>query len=317
MSAYRGYLEAQRYLSSKAMDMKILARAFTRLPNLETLQVDYRNLAIGSLELIDAFGRFKAKDLVTCNCEYVLPTLFQALSSSRTKFKIFKLGPVSDDDEVSYDNGGDLSEALRADSSLVPLSHAELPSRATTSNPDSIIVDALSKTFSTSYSNTDIYWNALVKLRELRIGELCIPSSDPADLVHVSAAIRMIIKSAPEIETVVVELIDVVYGMPKPCLTATFPTYPLKRLRVFKISDFKTTVSALTTFFRHHRRSLVEVKLEGVDIEHSDWSSALLQLRTIKFCSLKLFALSGCDSSESDLEVQDYILRETDEDPLL
>ena len=310
MSAYRSYIEAQRYLSSKDTDVKILSRAFTRLPNLETLRLAYANLAIGSLEMVDAFGRFVARDLVTCDCEYALPTLFRALFCSRTKFKIFKLGPDGD-----YANGGDLSEALRVRSSLVPLSHAELPSRASTSAPDRIIVDALSKTFPAS--NVQVCKGALGQLRELRIGKIYLCGSEVAELSRVTAAIHMMIKSAPDIETIVIHIFGLSYAMPNPSLTAIIPKYPLGNLRMLEVSDHETRLVALTGFFSYHRKSLVTVKFSGVNIGSSDWSTALVHLRTINFACLELFTLTFCDGQEEDLEVQDYILKKADEDPLV
>lgn len=313
MSAYRSYIEAQRYLSSKATDVKILARAFTRLPNLETLHLDYWNHAVGSLELIDAFGRFVAADLVTLNCEYVLPTLFRALSSSRTKFKVFKLGPDYESD-FHYSHGADLSTASRARASLVPLSHAELSSRASTSNPDRITVDALSKTFRAS--NDEICRSALINLRELRIGEMTICNSD-AELSRFTAAIKMMIASATDIEEIVFKEIDLNHRGSRPSLTAMIPTYPLRNLRVLEVYNYQTTLRALTDFFRHHRRSLVNVELESVRIVDSDWSIALVRLREIDFACLELFTLHCCDEQEEQLGVQDYILKESDEDPLV
>ncbi|CAF9935069.1 MAG: hypothetical protein ALECFALPRED_006233 [Alectoria fallacina] len=310
MSAYRSYIEAQRYLSSKATDVKILSRAFTRLPNLETLRLAYANLAIGSLEMVDAFGRFVARDLVTFDCEYALPTLFRALFCSRTKFKIFKLGPDGD-----YAHGGDLSEAVRVRSSLVPLSHAELPSCASTSTPDRIIVDALSKTFLSP--NVEICKGALSQLRELRIGKIFFCGSEVPELSRVTTAIRMMIKSAPDIETIVIHIFGLFYEMPKPSLTATIPESPLGNLRVLEVSDHETKLPALTRFFRHHQESLVKVKFSGVNIGSSDWSTALVHLRTINFACLELFTLTCCDGQEEELEVQDYISKKTDEDPLV
>lgn len=313
MSAYRSYIEAQRYLSSEATDVKILARAFTRLPNLEILRLDWWNFAIGSLELMDAFGRFLAEDLVTCDCEYALPTLLRALSSSRTKFKVFKLGR---DDGIPYANGGDLSKASRARSSIVPPSRAELPRFASTSNPDTISVDALSKTFHISNHNT--CWGALSGLCELSIGEMIFNRSDVnnvSELSRVAAAIRMMI-DLTHVETLVIRQISLFHNESKLSLTDTIPVH-WKAIRVLEISWFEATLPALTGFFGYYQKSLVKVILDSVTINESGWSTALVQLRTFDFACLEFFTLSWCDDDECELQVQDYIVKKTDVDPLV
>lgn len=297
--AYRSYIEAQRYLS-RGEDVSVLARAFTNLPNLETLHLDHGNLAVGSLELMNAFGRFVTDELVTYDCKYSLPTLIRALSFSRTKFKIFKLGPGKD---PHYANGRDLSETSRARSSIASLAHEE---------PRRITVDAFTDTFCATYD--DHCHRALSMLRELRIGDISVCSSDVAAL---TSAIHMMIESAPDIETIVINDIDLHHTQPRPSLTTTIPTYPLHKLRVLDVSNYETEIPALIDFFRHHRTSLVEVKLDSVSICSNDWSTALMRLRTINFVCLELFTLNWCDEQEEKLEVQEYILRKTDADPLV
>lgn len=92
MLAYRSCIEMQRLLSSNALDVTLLSKAFSQLPHLGTLHVDISATRIGSAELIHALATFKAEDLVTCDCRYTLPVLIEALAASAIKIKIFKLG---------------------------------------------------------------------------------------------------------------------------------------------------------------------------------------------------------------------------------
>ena len=311
MSAYRSYIEAQRLLSLKDTDVKVLARALSQLPRLEILHVDDWDTAIGSGELIRAFGAFKAGDLLSSNCQYTLPTLMKALAASPVKFKVFKLGCDDDSSYTSIAGGnGDYSAAASLARPGLPLS------KAGCSDAAKISAQALSTTF--CRENWKTCEDALSDVRELKVGEISIIQDDPPDFSKVLPALRNLMQSAQCLETVTLD--QIISFLPvdqRPIMQSVMPPRGLAMVKKLSLSHYQTTAVALSDFFRRHRHTIVHVYFDFVGITGSDWSTALVQLRNLHFSRLETFVLSCCDDQANDLQVQDYILRKTDEDPIV
>ena len=314
-SAYKNYIEQQRYRSKQAMDFRILAEVFTKFHNLETLHLDYWSLAIGSLELTNAFGRRVADDLVTLDCEYTLPTLCRALAYSETKSKIFQLEPQ---DDFRYRKHGEVSALFRLDHPYPPVAFVRPSSRTSPFNPSMRASDAMSHAL--DRVDDVIYKSTLSKLRELRIveiskshqyvdGDTIDYDSHPEEtaLSSLKPVFRMMVNSSPCIERI--------YTEGATSLTVIVPDSQLDNLRVWGIRNNQVGLPALTQLLHRYHKSLIKVNFFAVE-EWCDciWPSVLVHLRAMEFARLQVFT---CHRSEIQLEFQDYILRKTDLDPLL
>ena len=91
-AAYRAALEAQRYLTTDSLDLKILTRAFRRFPNLVKITYDPFNIVIGAREIIQNFGWLDAEHLLTCDDPHTLSTLLRALVESKVTISDFRFG---------------------------------------------------------------------------------------------------------------------------------------------------------------------------------------------------------------------------------
>lgn len=161
MSAYRSYIQMQGRLSTNALDVTILSKAFSQLPSLETLQVDLSDFTIGAVELIQAFAAFKAEDLLTFNCRHTLPVLVKSLAVSGIKIKVFELG--ADADRLYSTISCNPKDHVIAASHVTP--RLSTP-RGEDSYPAEEITRALSKVFCNAHSRVKQYQGA--KYRHLR-----------------------------------------------------------------------------------------------------------------------------------------------------
>ena len=310
MSAYCSYIEAQRFLSSKALDVKILSRAFSLLSHVEILNVDYWDTAIGSAELIHAFGAFKAQDLLTCDCRQTLPVLIRALAASSLKIKVFKLGF---DEDSSYSSiTGNVGDYSAAESLAWP--HPST-SKAVYSCPAKISTQALSTTF--CVENLYICKNALSGVLELKIGEFSVEPDDVVNLTRTLVALRNLMECAPCLESVTLEEVSSQFHaeLPIPSMGRVMPPRS-KHIKNLTIRGYETSLAFLVGFFERHP-TIVKVELHLVTITSTNWSTALTQLRTLDFTRLESFSLYFCGDEEWNLQVQDYILRKTDKDPIV
>lgn len=316
MSAYRSYIEAQRVLSLEDTDVKILARAFSQLPRLESLHVDYWDTSIGSGELTHAFGAFKAEDLLSNDCQYTLPALIKALAASIVKVKVFKLGR---DEDFSYNSIlgclGDYSAAATLARPRLPKTR-EFDSKAIYSYPTKISPQALSMTF--CGENLETCQDALKDVRKFQVGEMNVRGGDDnASVSKILAALQILMQSAQRLETVALDefSLDFLSDL-RPGLNSVLPLCGLSKIKKLSLGHYQTTVVYLSDFFRRHGCTIVKVHFDFVSITSGDWPTALVQLRNLPFPQLETFVLSYCDEEENDLQVQDYILRKTDENPI-
>lgn len=284
MSAYRSYIEAQRLLALNGLDVKILSSAFSKLPHLESLYFDFWDNAIGFAEFKYAFGEFAPRELLTYECRYTLPVLVQTLAASPAKIKVFQLGA----DEHSY--------------------------RSIFSGPATISAQALSETLCTG--NLEICKNAFSGLRELRIGEIEVQAYE---ISRVPNALRDLMQCALGLEVITLEGIysSVFNGpLPRPSLDNVMPSCGLNNIKELCIHHYDTSVVALSNLFRRNKQTIIKIDFEDILITGSDWPTALVHLRTLDLPRLEVFFISFCDGMENRLQVQDYVLKKTDRDPI-
>ena len=266
MSAYRSYIEAQRLLSLNALDVKILSRAFSQLPRLETLEFDYCNYTIGSAELIHAFGAFKAETLLNCDCRHTLPVLVQALAVSQTKIKVFKLGGDEDSYRSLYGRARDYSKAEfmtmpRHSTSMTGISY-----------PAGVLTKALSKTFGTS--NLAMCEDAFRGLREFQFGEFTNDNEDPAKFSGTLGALQNIMRCASDLEIVTLGAPWSEFSL-RPTLDSVMPSSGLYNVKEITLRRYDTTLVALCDFFRRIAYNIVKVYFVSVHVTGGDWSTAL------------------------------------------
>lgn len=311
MSAYRSYTQMQRFLSFNALDFKILSKAFSQLPHLEALLVDLSEFTIGAAELINAFGVFKAEDLLTIDCLHTLDVLVKSLAASGIKIKVFELG--ADGDHLYSRISRSPKDRSTAASLVTP--RLSTP-RGEYSYPAGEITRALSKVFCAE--NMDICMSAFRGVRELKTGEIGGEQIHNVNLSKTVAALRSLMQCVGRLEILSLGLLgsDLEPRFRKPTLDRVVPSHILNSIRELNIDAYETTIVALYDLFHRNRYTIVKVVLYNVTITGSDWSTALKHLRTLDFPRLEVFYLSFCDDVEEDLEVQDYILKKTNDDPL-
>ena len=304
IAAYERYIEEQRRLASQGTDSKILINGMRRLPQLSSITVDCLNFNIGCLELMDAFGTLKAGLSLTYDCEHLLPLIFGAMVASKATIKNFKLG---EHEEFRQDP----SQQLGAKSSLLE-SLNPAPSRGRV-RPRTISSEAL---FNTSYlADEPKGRKTLRNLRTLEISSIETNLDHGGELGETVTAIRQIIGLSPNLERVTLgEISDKASGE-MPSLQGVFGSKKLQYLQKLDMHNFDSEMDDMIDFFRRHAATLVEVRLGWMTLS-GDWSSLLIRLREVRFLRLKHFILNDCDDNEVDLEVQDYILRRTEFDPI-
>ncbi len=308
MSAYRSYIEAQRLLSLNGLDVEILSRAFSQLPRLEALALDDYDYTIGSAELVHAFGAFQAGSLLNGECRHTLSVLVQALAASQTKIKVFKLG--DDGDHYSSISGRD-GDFTKAESLTMPRQSTSTTHR---SYPVGDSAKALSRTF--RIKNSAVCEQAFRGLREFRFGAFEGNLDCLSIFSRTIGALQNIMRCAYNLEIVTLGEAES-ETFRRPTLDSVMPSASLSNVKELRLRQFDTTIVALCDFFRRNSCNIVKVDFVSVGITGSNWSTALVQLRTIEFSRLEVFTLNYCKWDEESLQVQDYILKKTDEDPLM
>ena len=310
MSTYRSYIEAQRSLSFNGLDVKLLSKAFSQLPRLETLYFDYWDTTIGAAELRHAFGEFKAQGLLTCDSTYTLPAVVQALAASSIKIRAFRLG----DDMDSYSSISGSNEDYSTAASLT-IPHPRFDDGDNDDGdgyrPPEISKLALLNTFCAK--KFDINKNAFRDLRELRIGQIGHFYDSQKSTF---AALRALMQCVPGLEILTLED-NASLDAPLPhylkgefAIEHMIPPDGLNKLKELNLQDLAVDMVALIDLFRRNRFTIVKVDLSGVAISRGDWSTALVQLRRLEFPQLEVFTID-----ESD--VKDYVLGRTDADPFV
>lgn len=311
MSAHRSYTEMQRFLSLNALDFKILSKAFSQLPHLEALLIDLSEFTIGAAELINAFGVFNAEDLLTIDCLHTLDVLVKSLAASGIKIKVFELG--ADGDHLYSSISRSPKNRLTAASLVTP--RLSTP-RSEYSYPPGEISRALSKVFCAE--NMDICMSAFRGVRELKIGDIGDGPLYNVNLSKTVAALHSLMQCVGRLEVLSLgylgaDILDPPFE--KPTLDRVVPSHVLNGIRELNIDSYETSTVVLYDLFHRNRYTIVKVVFSSVTITGSHWLAALEHLRTLDFPRLEVFYLSFCFYVEEDLEVQDYILKKTNDDP--
>ena len=312
MSAYRGYIEMQRLLSMNALDVTILSRAFSQLPNFETLQVGLWDSSIGSAEVAHAFGPFNPGDLLTFDCSHTLPVLIKALAASATKIKAFKLVGESFRSYRPMFRSVDYCWLV-----MSPLLQLLSGLMDQFSFPAGLSTRALSETFCAE--NINVCKDALRCVRELRIGSIGTEHNNPLSTSMTISALHKLMQYAQDLEVVTLDgrSVDLPGALLRHSLDTLMPSDVLNSIQELNLRWYDTTIVALCDLFRQNRYTIVKAHVHRVRITASDWSTALTQLRTIDLPRLKVFTLSYCNGLQVDLQVQDYILKKTNINPLV
>lgn len=320
MVAYRSYMEEQRFLTAKSLDVKILSRALSRFTSLEELNIDFWDKHIGARELIEAFGPFRCQGLLTQDCEYTLPVIFRALSRSTAEVKTLGLGYGAG---IAHDIDGNpnLGDAAFAGYDRFSLRHSG-PRRPEESITGSICRPGIAGI--TPHAMGKIFtWRddygckyALKRIRKLQIGNAEVLSDDRGSPLEMSMAIGALIGFAPLLETITLKGMD--GRCPKfPSFTYIFGTHHLKGLRNLDLLGYEATERFLIDFFTRHSATIVNVCLRSMKIIDSDWCSVLALLRDVNFPVLETFELDYWYEDAGSLWAQDYILHRTDKDPIV
>ena len=327
MSAYRSYIQAQRLLTLDGLDVTILSSAFAQLPRLETIHVTLCPDAIGYDELVYAFGEWDPLDLLYYDCRQTLFVLVQALAASPTKLKVFKLGDVWRP-EYYYGDYPDYYWST-AEYRFVP---GRITYPAHHSYPPSISTKALLDTF--CIENWETYSKAFRGLRELQLGDINVADVETHNLKCVPTLLRNLMQCASDLEIVSFPRIQW-----RTNLDSLMPSHGFKNLRELRLQHLQTSIATLNHLFCRIRYSIVKVELEDIDLYEDDtpknfllfrpldlsrwqvWCKALVQFRALELSRLEVFILSRCpdivQNWESSLQVQDYILKKTDKDPVV
>lgn len=315
MSAYRSYMDMQRLLSSNALDVGFLSKAFSQLPRLEALRVDLSEFTVGAAELIHAFGVLNAEDLLTIDCRHTLQVLVKSLAASGIKIKVFELGAEVEADHPysSFPRSG--KDRLTAASLVRPrLSPYGRPDRY----PAGEITGALSKVFCAE--NMDICTGAFRGVRELKTGHIGGEQIHNVNISKAVVALGRLMQCVGRLDILSLGLLGShmqELRFRKPTLHSVMPSHVCDHLRELNMDSYETTLVDLTEIFNRNRYTIVKVEFLFVTITGSDWSTALKHLRTLAFPRLDVFYLTYCDDVEEDLEVQHYIMKKTKDDPLV
>ena len=300
MSTYQKYLEDQSHLIKDGLAVTVLTEIFKQL-HLTSLFVDWHDFYLGSKELIDSFGLLVAADLLSFEGHGVIPILFKALAASGTSLCHLHLGNQG---ELPHDNMPSMIDnRLRGESPglLVPW----------TAFPISLSAKAL------MVDKSDIN-SVLEGLRELVIetGDFFddIPADDMTDL---STAIGGLVEDSKSLRSFYLGLIE---DGPKTPLNGILLKINSNQLRKAVFMDAETSADGIVSFITKHATTLEDVTFKHTTITPGDCQTIGQGLKRVDLGCLKNFHLYACGGGdhegEYDVDMQDYLLHMTDEDPV-
>ena len=310
VAAYKGYVEAQDYLSKKSQDTKILTRALRRLLQLKNLTVVFNNEIIGAREIMSAFGLLNGNE-VTLNAEYTLSVLIEALRESDRGLHTFNL--LSDD---------------RPPFELFSLSRREFNDRHETrfkyvsESPANVTAQALWNAF--RGDNHEIRFRAIHLmdgLREFNMSGLEIGSSDSTALARWSQSLEPIVAFAHRLEELSimpnVSRAGGGDGQRLNLLSILRGSIRFSCLRHVTLQHIASPEVLLVALFTGCSRTLVTVALLHVRVSSSgSWSDVLRKSRNAEFNVLYDFVLLHCGEAKGVVRAQSYLKRITDKDPI-
>ncbi len=319
MVAYSSYMEEQRLLTTKNLDVKSLSRALSRFTSLEEMNIDLMAKRIGLRELTEAFGAFKYDDLLTRDCEYTLPVVFRALSQSTAELKTFSLGHGADmiGDQIGNPTLGDDVSAGDDSNSLRQFSPGRHQGMIT--EPHSletmpcISTRVMYATFGWQHEDQCRY--ILRGLQRLAIRVSSIPTADPLSLSEMATALQHLIIFAPLLRTIFLK--QFLGDLPRcPTMIDIFGYHHLRHLQNLDLWGYNAKEQDLIDFLTTHSATIINVRFRAMYITDSRWAQILPRLRNITFPVLQTFVLDDCGENIKLLQAQDYILRRSENNPI-
>lgn len=310
VAAYKGYVEAQDYLSKKSQDMKILLRALRHLPRLKDVTVVFKNGIIGAREIMSAFGKLNGNE-VTLDSEYTLPVLIEALTESEREIDKFKLVY----DERTWFGLFSMSRRTFNDSHETRFKYISEP-------PKGVTVKALWNAF---HGNNGTIRQKVItlmgRLREFNMSGLEIDSNDVIGFLQWSNALEPIVGFSPRIEELSISpTVSGTLGENGQRLHLSYILHEsshFRHLQFLTLEHVKSPESLLVELFTKSSCSLVYVTLMYVRITSGgSWSDVFRKARNADFKVLDDFVLLHCGEAKGVVRARNYLKRITDKDPV-
>ena len=310
VAAYKGYVEAQDYLSKNSQDTKILLRALRLLPRLKNVTIVFKNEIIGAREIMSAFGLLDGNE-VTLDSEYTLPVLIEALSESDRKLEKFNL----------VCNGSIPLEPIGMSRIMFNYSH-EPRFEYISEPPTNVTPKAIFYAFHGANGTIrQKVIHLMGRLREFNMSGLKIDRNDLIGFHQWSDALQPIVAFSSQLEELII----------CPSVSGTFEgnDYRLRlssilqkpiyfgHLQHLKLEHVESSESLLVELFTNCSISLVHVALMNVHITRSgSWSDVFRKARNADFRVLYDFVLHHCGEAKGVVRAQNYLKRITDKCPL-
>lgn len=303
--AIPGFLAAQDYLASEEVDVNTIARAFKRLSQLDSIDVDIHGRKIGAREITRACGVLGGGE-ISYDCLHTLEVLVTALMRAEVSIKVFRFGMIED-----------LNIKERYVS--VSLCERELP------------VVAPSRIISGNYLNSDAIWeafsnqkdeglfNAFGKVREVQISK---PTRlDVDDRPEVNSALKDLLAVLPLVERLFLDEFTGSNGemMPRNAIALALTHRTWKHLRELRLDSVLIGKEDLIEIFTRHAPTLQMVHVSQVQIWGSDdWHGVLEETKKLaKFPALESFVIGGTGINDFvTVHAHQYLTGKTDREPV-
>ena len=311
VAAYKGYLEAQHYLSKNAQDLHILVRALRRLPRMKIVTVVFNDQIMGAQEIMSAFGLLNG-DEVTLDAEYTLPILIRALIESERLPEVLNLRSEQHSAFELLDESRDRFNYK----SQTRFNYAS-------TSPDTVTAKAFHEAFrgSDNRRRTEV----ITLMRRLREFTFILPSfgSDDSLAIHsLNNALEPITVLAWHLEELTISAggsrIPTAFN-PMLQLESLFRgSSNLERLQHLDLTSMTSPAPLFLDLIMKNSYSLTYVYLSYMRITGGgSWSDMLKRLRTVPFKTLHTFWLIRCEGAKGMIAVQDYIKGITSKDPIV
>ena len=310
VAAYKGYMEAQNYLSKKAQDTKILVRALRRLPQVKDVTVVFENKVIGAFEVMSAFGLLNGNE-ITFDSEYTLPVFVDALAKSDRKLDAFGLISQERDRHELYCESREM------------YNHKHQPRlKYVSESPKNVT----SQAFWNGFHGDDRKIRQKViplmgGLRKFDLSGLHLYDEGLFGFLRWSHTLEPIIGFASNLEDL--RISPLLNNNPAdfdPHLDLSSILHELiwfKNLKYLMLGQVESPESLLIGLLKENSNSLIDVTLMNVRITGDvSWSEILRKVRIANFGMLEYFVLLDCCEEVYAVRAQKYLRRITDKDPI-
>ena len=309
VAAYKGYLGAQDYLSTKSRDAKILTRALRRFPRLKNVTVVFKNEIIGAREIMSAFGLLNG-DEVTLDAEYTLPVLMEALSESDRELDTFNL---FSNESSSFD--------VYCESRRSFNDRHEPRFKYVSESPAPVTCEAFWKAFQAGNDEFQRTSQLMERVRVFNMMGIEIGCDDLATLDHWSYSLVPLVAFSPHLEELgIMPSVNILGRREAQRLNLSYILTGKATstwLRFITLEYVESPEPLLVALFTGSSRTLVTVKLLFVRITSGGrWSEVFRKLRNADFKVLCGFVLLHCGGTKGVVRAQRYLKRITDKDPI-